>query len=96
MVLGYAHNLVKGKSDNHELGKTRLRRIRGRDVNVTCDEAMVNTMFIRNLFKHNSKHINAQEHDCTMLNQRQESIVFIIMWHCKLSRKLVTATWHSF
>ena len=47
-LIGYAHNLVKGKF-KHESGQARLIRIRGRrgkHVNVTHDDVTVNMMFI--------------------------------------------------
>jgi len=46
MVLGYEHNLVKGKSGKHESGQVRLIQKRGKDVNITHDNVTVNTMFI--------------------------------------------------
>ena len=49
MVLGYVHDLVKGKSGKNEPGQARLRRMRGRrgkDVNATHDDVTANTMFI--------------------------------------------------
>ena len=50
MVLGYVHNLVKVKSGKYYSGQAQLMRKRGRrgkDVNVTHDDATVSAMFVR-------------------------------------------------
>ena len=46
MVLGYEHNLVKGKSGKHESGQVRLIQKRGKDENIMHNNTMVNTMFM--------------------------------------------------
>ena len=46
MVLGYGHNLVKGKSGKHESEQARLIQKQDKDANVAHDNVMVNTIFI--------------------------------------------------
>ena len=49
MVLGYARNLVKGKSGKHESGQARLiwmRGMRGKGASVAFDDVTANKMFV--------------------------------------------------
>ena len=47
MVLGYEHNLVKGKLVKHESEQVQLIRKQGKDANVAHNNVTVNTMFMR-------------------------------------------------